>query len=351
MSHRAPLRLIAVALGLSLLTLACGKDKAAADAPAATEAKTDKAAEPAAGKAAAANEAKAGDKAEAADPAEGAAPAADKKDDGPLSVVDGPCPLPGEDAAACPKKPEKVDPLIRVAHVLVGYKGSLPGKAIERTKDESLALAKKLAHEGRKGGTEFIKLVWEHSSDPGPGVYDVTPATRMRYVPPFTKMAESLGVGQVDVVETRFGYHVMKRMPDDYKAPSKPLVKVVEGPCPLPGEDKAACPTAQEPAPEKTKVSHILVGYAGSLRGKRVERTKEEARKKGIELCHAARKKGADFAKLMKDNSEDPGPGTYDVTPQAGLVPEFKQLGLSLGVGQVDVVETRFGFHVIKRVE
>jgi hypothetical protein len=261
------------------------------------------------------------------------------------------CPMPGEDPAACPVKPATVDDNIKVAHVLVGWEGSLPGKPIKRTKDEALTLAKEIAHEARKPGNDFIGLVWKHSDDNGPGVYDLTPNMRGRYVPQFTAMALSLGVGQVDIVPTRFGFHVMKRVPFDFTPPEKPLMKILTDVCPAAGEDPATCPTEQTPKPTKTTVSHILIGYMGSLPGENVTLTKDEARKKAIEIAHQARKKGADFGALMKANSKDPGPGTYPVDKDAQLVPPFKQLGLSLGKGQVDIVETSFGFHVMKRVE
>lgn len=261
------------------------------------------------------------------------------------------CPMPGEDAAACPKKPEKVDDDIKVAHVLVGWDGSLPGKKVGRTKEEALKLATELAHEARKPGNDFIALVWKHSDDGGPGVYDVTPNMRGRYVPQFTALALTLGIGQVDVVQTRFGYHVMKRLPFTFEMPEKPLAKILTEPCPQAGEDPASCPTVQNPKPTKTTVSHILIGYMGSLPGENVTLTKDEAKKKAIELAHQARKKGADFNALMKANSKDPGPGTYPVDANAALVPPFKQLGLSLGKGQVDIVETNFGYHIMKRVE
>ena len=266
-------------------------------------------------------------------------------------VLTDPCPMPGEDAAACPAKPTTVDDNIKVAHVLVGWEGSLPGKQIKRTKDEALKLAKELAHEARKPGNDFIGLVWKHSDDNGPGVYEVTPQMRGRYVPQFTAMALSLGQGQVDIVATRFGYHVMKRLPFDFKAPDKPLVKLLTDACPLAGEDPTTCPTEQKPKPEKTTVSHILIGFQGSLPGENVTLTREEALKKAIEVAHQARKKGADFSVLMKANSKDPGPGTYPVDANAQLVPPFKQLSLSLGKGQIDIVETSFGYHIIKRVE
>ena len=41
----------------------------------------------------------------------------------------------------------------------------------------------------------------------------------------------------------------------------------------------------------------------------------------------------------------------YDVTPDAGLVPPFKNLSLRLNVGEVGVVRTDFGIHIIQRVQ
>ncbi len=287
----------------------------------------------------------------AVDPAKAASATAGAAAKGPLgaSILTDACPAPGEDAATCPKKPDKVDDNIQVGHVLIGWDGSLPGKKIGRNQDQAKQLAVQVAHEARKTGADFVKLIWAHSSDPGPGIYKITPDLRMRYVPAFTAMALSLGEGQIDVVETKFGYHVMKRLPFDFKAPEKPLEKVATDACPAAGENPKTCPTVQDPKPVKATVSHILIGYQGSLPGENVTRTKEEAKKLAIDLLHEVRKTGADFAAAMKKNSQDPGGGTYPVTPEAGLVPPFKQLSLSLGVGQIDIVETSFGFHIIKR--
>lgn len=307
------------------------------------------------------------EEAPAAKPAEAAPPAAEKPADKPAemakppmpvdapkaasltAVMTDPCPGPGEDAAACPKAPAAAEDNIKVAHVLVGWEGSLPGKKVERTKDQAKKLAIDLAHQARMPGNDFVKLIWANSQDPGPGVYEVTPPMRRRFVPEFTAMALSLGVGQVDVVESRFGYHVMKRVPFDFQPPEKPLAAVMTDACPAEGEDPAACPTKQSPAPTEVDVTHILLAYQGAMRST-ATRTKEEALKEAIRLCHEGRKKGADFAKI-KDaaKSDDPGPGTYPVNKDTPMVPPFKQLALSLGVGQVDVVETDFGYHVMRR--
>ena len=70
---------------------------------------------------------------------------------------------------------------------------------------------------------------------------------------------------------------------------------------------------------------------------------------------HQHLKAGADFEMLMGMHSEDPGSATtgesYDVSPDAQLVIEFRQLGLRLEVGEVGVVESDYGLHIIKRIE
>ena len=66
-------------------------------------------------------------------------------------------------------------------------------------------------------------------------------------------------------------------------------------------------------------------------------------------------KKGEKIEPLMKELSEDGGSaeaGTdYEVTPDAGLVQPFKDLGLRLNVGEVGAVKTQFGIHIIQRIE
>ncbi len=325
---------LAVALTALALAPACKKEQPAAAEPKVELAKADAP--------------KAGDQR----PADLPKPASAAALPGPVSVtsaMEGPCPLPGEDPAACPVKPTTLDDNIKVAHVLIGWDGSLPGKKAGRDEAGAGKLAQEVAHKARTQGNDFIKLVWEYSQDPGPGVYEVTPPMRRRFVPEFSAMALSLGVGQVDIVKTRFGYHVMKRVAFDYAAPDKPLAAVMKDACPAAGEDAAACPSKQEPKPTDVEVTHILLAYQGAMRST-ATRTKEEAEKQAIQLCHDARKKGADFAKIKEAaKSDDPGPGTYPISKDSPMVAPFKQLGMSLGVGQVDVVESDFGYHVIRR--
>jgi parvulin-like peptidyl-prolyl isomerase len=57
----------------------------------------------------------------------------------------------------------------------------------------------------------------------------------------------------------------------------------------------------------------------------------------------------------MAELSEDPGSAksgrSYDVTPDARLVGPFKNLSLRLNPGEVGVVRSSFGIHIIQRVD
>jgi hypothetical protein len=113
----------------------------------------------------------------------------------------------------------------------------------------------------------------------------------------------------------------------------------------------------REPLANVAQVKHILIGWKDldQVRDPRAgERTKQDAEKEVRSLL-AQIAAGADFDALMKEHSEDGGSAStgraYAVSPDAQLVIEFKQLGLRLKVNEVGVVQSDFGFHIIKRVE
>ncbi len=117
----------------------------------------------------------------------------------------------------------------------------------------------------------------------------------------------------------------------------------------------------REPRSNSTKVKHILISWkdkAGAFHGgadpRSLERSKTDAEREVRSLMKQIGA-GADFDTLMKAHSEDRGSAetaeAYDVSPEAGLVIEFRRLGLRLDVNETGVVETDFGFHIIKRIE
>ena len=117
----------------------------------------------------------------------------------------------------------------------------------------------------------------------------------------------------------------------------------------------------REPRANHTRVKHILIGwsaledaYQGGMDPRAAKRSKRDAEDQ-IRSLRKQLDAGADFDTLMKAHSEDRGSAAdaraYDVEPSASLVIEFRMLGLRLDVGEVGVVESSFGFHLMKRVE
>lgn len=102
------------------------------------------------------------------------------------------------------------------------------------------------------------------------------------------------------------------------------------------------------------KVRHILVSWKWKFEGvnpKDPERTEAEAWALAEDVVNRART-GEDFVELQKQYNED-GDAThvYDVSPTESLVKPFLRLASELKVGEVGMVESNFGIHVIKRVE
>ena len=101
------------------------------------------------------------------------------------------------------------------------------------------------------------------------------------------------------------------------------------------------------------KASHILIAYAGSQAATpNTTRTKEEAKAKAEELLAQAKAAGADFAQLARENSEEPGAvysaGDLGFFSKGGMVKPFEEFAFNNAVGTIGLVETDFGFHVVK---
>ena len=100
---------------------------------------------------------------------------------------------------------------------------------------------------------------------------------------------------------------------------------------------------------EMVNISHILMQI--KARGK----AREEALKKIREIRQKILN-GADFAAMARLYSEDPGSasrgGELGFIQRGDFVPEFERVAFSLSPGEIsDVVETRFGFHIIQMIE
>jgi len=132
-----------------------------------------------------------------------------------------------------------------------------------------------------------------------------------------------------------------------------------------------AAPAAVQdrPEPERVTVQHILIAFKGSLpNDQKVTRSREAAEKLAFGIFERA-KAAEDFDAMVKTYTNDSHPGIYrmsnrDVTPDAAkrefsrtrMVKSFGDVSFSLEIGGVglaafDPTASKYGWHIIKRLE
>ena len=108
--------------------------------------------------------------------------------------------------------------------------------------------------------------------------------------------------------------------------------------------------------PSQIGAKHILVMHDDSQnKPPTVHRTRAEAHARAREALLKIRG-GAGFEEMVKEYSDEPGGaersgdlGTFD---RATMVKPFADAAFALRVGEVsEIVETKFGFHIIRRTE
>jgi len=214
------------------------------------------------------------------------------------------------------------------AHILVQYKGSKqapPG--IKRSKKEALERAEKVHKLAAPPEANFAVLAERYSDSPSKmrgGV--IKPLVPGREAEDFNNYLEAVGklkVGEVSpVVETPFGFHVIRRL------------KL-----------------------ERIRASHILISHndaAGS--GPKEKRNKWDAEKQARKLLGELRGKDektfAEYARKYSDCASAEKGGDLGVFARGMMVPKFEQIAFALKVGRMsDVVETKFGYHIILRTK
>lgn len=102
--------------------------------------------------------------------------------------------------------------------------------------------------------------------------------------------------------------------------------------------------------PESVKASHILIGVDQKATADEKKSAKEKAEKLLKEV-----KGGADFAAVAKANSTCPSSqqgGDLGFFGKGQMVPQFEEAAFALKPGEIsNVVETQFGYHIIKLTE
>jgi PPIC-type PPIASE domain len=126
-------------------------------------------------------------------------------------------------------------------------------------------------------------------------------------------------------------------------------------------------PQADEP--ERVTVQHILIAFKGSIpNDPKVTRSKEDAERLALQVFERA-KGGEDFAAMVKMYTNDEYPGVYKMTnkgitpdkskqeySRTGMVKSFGDVSFGLAVGAVglavyDPAASKYGWHIIKRLE
>ncbi len=125
--------------------------------------------------------------------------------------------------------------------------------------------------------------------------------------------------------------------------------------------------------PAYITVQHCLIGFEGSIPGKPISRTKEEAASLAVDLLQQA-KDGADFDEMVRQQTDDSSPGIYEMAndgfpgaleddgrtisifERRGMVPAFGNVGFSLAVGEFglsdyDLRTSKYGWHIIRRIK
>lgn len=103
---------------------------------------------------------------------------------------------------------------------------------------------------------------------------------------------------------------------------------------------------------ETVDASHILIAYEGAMSADgTVSLTKEEAKAKANDLLKQLQG-GANFANLAEANTNDNGSkttgGKYENIQKGQMVPTFDDYIFNNPIGKLGVVESDFGFHVLK---
>jgi parvulin-like peptidyl-prolyl isomerase len=107
--------------------------------------------------------------------------------------------------------------------------------------------------------------------------------------------------------------------------------------------------------PEVVRAAHVLIATKDLASGTELTEDQKKAKLKTAEEVLKKAKDGADFGKLAKEYSDDPGSkdkgGEYTF-PRGQMVPPFEAAAFSLKTNEISgIVTTSFGYHIIKVYE
>ena len=229
-----------------------------------------------------------------------------------------------------PKPTSEIDPLkvpdsaqarseeVSALLLVIAYKGARsPKQNIFYDKTGAREAAVKLADLARRKGVSFSDLIKRFSDLPQQSKLPLLSVKNN--LSEFLQPAMQLKVGQVsDPVDSPYGFLIFNRITVD-----------------------------------AIRASHILISYKDALRSE-TNRDRRDARKLAEKILKEV-KSGRDFAEQARKHSDGPsGPkgGELGRFERGQMVPEFDQVVFVLETGDIsEVVETKFGYHIIKRTK
>ena len=111
---------------------------------------------------------------------------------------------------------------------------------------------------------------------------------------------------------------------------------------------------AETQLPDSVKVRHILIPFVGanSADPSKVTQTEEQAKATADSLTSVLKRNRSKFEDFVTEFSSDQGSvekgGKYDWFPYNAMVPEFRDFSFEGKTGDIGVVKTVFGFHIIE---
>ena len=222
------------------------------------------------------------------------------------------------DTAKVPDSAQARAEEVSVQLLVVAYKGvRSPKQNIYYDKSGAKEAAAKLSDLARRKGVSFSDLIKRFSDLPQQPKLPLLSAKNN--LSDFLQPALKLKVGQIsDPVDSPYGFLIFNRVNVD-----------------------------------AVTASHILISYKGALRSEK-NRDRRDARKLAEKILKEL-KSGRDFAELARKHSDGPsGPkgGELGRFERGQMVPEFDQAVFGLETGAIsEVVETKFGYHIIKRTK
>ena len=129
-----------------------------------------------------------------------------------------------------------------------------------------------------------------------------------------------------------------------------------------PAATPAGSPGAE---PQRIQVQHVLVGFSGSVPGKRITRSQDEAKTLAYDILKRAQG-GADFNALVREHTDDSLPDIYAMSNKGSPPARASSRGRGwwprsatwaspcrwgYGVADFDPRSSPFGYHVIKRLK